>query len=52
MKEEKEEKTMQVCEVCSCEYDAASEPEGLPYAMCPDCAEAYQIYHEATDWMQ
>lgn len=50
MKQEKETKTMQICEVCGCEYEAGEEvcSEG----MCPDCQEAYEIYHQATDWMQ
>lgn len=51
MEKQKDEET-KICEICSCEYDANGEPGGLPYAMCPDCAEAYRIYHEATDWMQ
>lgn len=38
-----------VCSVCECEYEV--DADGSNDGMCPDCAEAYRIWHEATDWM-
>lgn len=50
--EKGKDKETKICEICGCEYNANGEPEGLPYAMCPDCAFNYEILHESTDWMQ
>lgn len=50
MKEET--KNVRTCEVCECEFEAFEESPGVESRMCPDCLEAYQIYHQATDWMQ
>lgn len=39
-----------VCRVCECEYEPGG--EGSSEGMCPDCYEAYQIWHEATGWTE
>lgn len=40
------------CEVCEGTFEAFEASPGMESTMCPDCAEAYRIWHEATDWMQ
>lgn len=43
---------IRICEVCECPFEAFEESPGVESTMCPDCAEAYRIWHEATNWMQ
>lgn len=42
---------IRVCEVCGCDFEAFEEAAGSESTMCPDCLEAYHIYHHATNWM-